>query len=868
MRCDELTNIDLKSIIENETGEKFDKHNKIKCCFHNDKTASLSVKFNSDKNKYIFKCFGCEEFGDSIDFIKKYRNLDYIGAREYLGLTVEKNEVEIQTEKVQGFINWQIEKFRIGYKLKGLLPYVNEKNEIVYFQAKFIVPDPEAKKECSYYCFEKDKVSNRRKGEELPYNLYNVINGIKNKKKIILVEGPKDANTINNLLKSSNYVATSIKNVKDISFLNGAKIYVCSDTGVAGDKYVKEIKEQLFEDSEIFKIINLPGIKDLGDNKDCTDWIESGHTRDDLLQAFKRSLDLKCKHELQQDWKGIYKTIFKTKDGEETENKIYLTNFSIESASNIKFVNENREGVRLILKSSLGSVIERVGDIIVFDDLRQFRNFLGSMDLIFIGRIEDLMNFKIWLKTYFALQDEEIYLGTRFTYKDDVVKFITHDGTLSLGKIDTKILSEYGAPVTIIDVKPLEREELQELTKHLFKFTKLTKSFSIIGSIINNFAVAQLMNIRKKSHHLLICGESGSGKSTVLENVVVPLLNYSKNDIKSIGLITKFALIKDLSDGNYPIIFDEHKPSTWPEYHTLMLSDVLRNSYDRHSADRGNKTLGNNKKFQLTRPMIMCGEERYSNTEKAQMERSCIVYLSSSDKNEESSAAMDWIIGHEELLNKLGRSIVDIILNLSSEAYEDIRLTVNENIKGLKDRPLNTAINVCSGLEIFNMLLKKFNMTEIRGYHDLVVRNIISEVLDDNKEALSDIEKILRLYNDMIEDGRATGWKANVICRKDKVFIKTSEMFNQIHQHIKNIGSSMPILSAGDFKKQAKMAGYLLESSGKQIKVNNVNKKFDVYDLNKLDALGLSTIIPQGYAEQVIDENDEQIIFPQFAANK
>jgi len=867
MNGDELTDINLKDLIERETGDKFNRQNKIKCCFHSDKTASLSVKFNSDANKYIFKCFGCSIFGDAIDFIKEYKNLDYIKAREYLGLTTEKNEVEKQLEKVQGYIDWQIKTFKIGYKLKGLLPYVNEKNEIIYFQAKFIPPDPLAKKECSYYYIENNKVENKRKGEELPYNLYNVINAVKNDKKIILVEGPKDANTINNLLKGGHYVATSIKNVKDISFLDGASIYVCSDTGAAGDKYIKVITEQLLESSKVFKIINLPGIKDLGDNMDITDWLESGHTKGDLLEAFKRSLDLKSKYELQQDWQGIYKTVFKTKNGDEEETKIYLTNFNIISASNIKFINENKEGVKLVLKSSLNSVIERVGEIIVFDDLRQFRNFLGSMDLIFKGKIDDLMDLKIWLKKYFALQDEEIYLGTRFIYKNNEVKLITHDGALTTGRIDTKTLSESGAPVNIIDVKPLEREELQELTKYLFKFTTLSKSFSIIGSVINNFAMAQLIKINKKSHHLLICGESGSGKSTILENVIAPILNYSKNDIKSIGLITKFALIKDLSDGNYPILFEEHKPSTWQDYHTLMLSDIFRNLYDRHSVDRGNKGMGENKIFQLMRPLIMAGEERYSNTEKAQMERSCIVYLSSSDKNEESTGAMNWIIKHEELLNKLGRSLVDEILKLSPEEYQFIRNTTGQSITGLKDRPLNTAVNICTGLEIFNKLLKKFKMTEIKNYQSSVVKNIVVEVLDNNKEAHSEVEKILCLYNDMIEDQRAYGWNDNLICRDDKIYIKTSEMFNQIYQHMKTIGSNMPILAIGDFKKQARMAGYLLDIPSKQIKIKTINKKCDAYDTSKISALGLNAMAPLGYSEQSLDD-DDQIIFPEFASNK
>lgn len=43
------------------------------CPFHNEKTASFSV----DENKQMFYCFGCHASGDSIEFVKKYYNLDF-----------------------------------------------------------------------------------------------------------------------------------------------------------------------------------------------------------------------------------------------------------------------------------------------------------------------------------------------------------------------------------------------------------------------------------------------------------------------------------------------------------------------------------------------------------------------------------------------------------------------------------------------------------------------------------------------------------------------------------------------------------------------------------------------------------------------
>jgi DNA primase len=52
---------------------ELDRHNKALCPFHNEKTPSFSV----DHKKQIFKCFGCGEDGDAIDFVRKHEKVDF-----------------------------------------------------------------------------------------------------------------------------------------------------------------------------------------------------------------------------------------------------------------------------------------------------------------------------------------------------------------------------------------------------------------------------------------------------------------------------------------------------------------------------------------------------------------------------------------------------------------------------------------------------------------------------------------------------------------------------------------------------------------------------------------------------------------------
>ena len=69
----ELNDIDLKQLIETESGEKFNREGYIKCPFHSEKTPSMSVKFFPNANKQRYKCWGCETQGDVIDFVRKYK---------------------------------------------------------------------------------------------------------------------------------------------------------------------------------------------------------------------------------------------------------------------------------------------------------------------------------------------------------------------------------------------------------------------------------------------------------------------------------------------------------------------------------------------------------------------------------------------------------------------------------------------------------------------------------------------------------------------------------------------------------------------------------------------------------------------------
>lgn len=865
----EIQDINLREVIEDLTSEKFNRDKKIHSPFNAaDKTPSFGIYFNSNQNKWMFKDFSTDKVGDAIDFVMEFKNISYTDARKYLGLEVEKSVTEDFELIIKEYVINQVTKGnKKGYKPLGIFIFVNANNEPIYAKVKFLKPD--GKKETPYYHLENGQVINNRGHEEVPYNYYNLLQGIANYKTIVFLEGEKDVNTINNTLSKKDYVATSIKGFKDYDKIKCEfmQIAVIGDTGEAGQKYIDNIKYNFLKAASSFKVINLPSIKAMGNNKDVTDWLEAGHTKKELLNAFNRSLDLKDKFELQQDSKGIYKLKFSKDDEEAKPVRIYITDFNILEASKIQKVDAEVEGIKLKLKSCIDSkTVEKVGSSKIFDDLKTFRNFLG-MDFSFMGaNVGELVKLKGWVNKYFAIDNAEIYNGAKFIpVEDKRFQLITAKGTISPIGIDYTKVAE-NTKIDILDIETIEKQELQELMQHLFKFTDYSKAISIIGSAISFLEVGQNIETAEKLHHLLIVGESGSGKSTILEKVVAPILNYPVDEKKAMST-SPFAIQKMLSTGNFPILFDEFKPSMMDKYKSMKLSDIFRTSYDRLTISRGDKTF-NVTEFQLNRPLIIAGEESYPNQEKANITRSCIVYLSKNERTEENTKNMYWLIDHEASLKKLGKTLILEALNLSVDEYRNLRSQLRE-IFHLNDRPLNTAVNISCGIELLNKVLFKYGLEPVQEYYRHIEQNIREEVLDNGEDTRSVIEQMLILYNDLLQDNSIYCNLNAIKFDYGKVYIRTQLIIDAIHRYIKDYQSADLIpLKIKDFKKQSKKSGYILKNNAKQFRINTsdfgigANAWFDEYDRNMIQKLKLTAIVEceDDDLEELVSNFEDNII--------
>ena len=299
--------INLREVIENETGNRFNKNNKISCPFHSDSTPSLSIKDNK------WHCFSCGRGTDAIDFIKEFKNMDYVQACNYLGINIDDKYtiVENEIENVKKYISWCLDKIEDMklWKLIKLYRFENIENKTLYFKAKFSTP---GKKEIRYFYIDSEnKVKFGRGGvEEVPYNLYKLNKALKENKPVFIVEGEKDADTLNYM----GYTATSLKGIKDINIdmFKDANIYSIADTGEVGEEYQEHIYYTLKDKIKHFRVVELPNIEQLGDNADITDWFEAGHTKEEFKAAMKDSWDWKKSKlwkYIEIDSKGNYKPI-------------------------------------------------------------------------------------------------------------------------------------------------------------------------------------------------------------------------------------------------------------------------------------------------------------------------------------------------------------------------------------------------------------------------------------------------------------------------------------------------------------------------------------------------------------------------------
>ncbi len=112
----------------------------------------------------------------------------------------------------------------------------------------------------------------------------------------------------------------------------------------------------------------------------------------------------------------------------------------------------------------------------------------------------------------------------------------------------------------ILGCAQISPEELQTIGELLMNYNEPAKTISVLAWIAGCFIKEHLRTKDVKFPHLMLIGEAGSGKSTTVEHVVLPV--FSRTKIIAAGQVTAFTLMKDSASSNLiPQALDEFKPS-------------------------------------------------------------------------------------------------------------------------------------------------------------------------------------------------------------------------------------------------------------------------------------------------------------------
>ena len=261
------------------------------CPFHPDKTPSLSIA----PSKGLWHCFGCETSGDVIGFVEKMegvgfqpalaRAAEFAGVSPLLALPKSANGTATKKPPIGDAGNTLEETTQP--KVNGPAPnaaspqvvdtyrYINGRGELQYevvrlTPKRFRIRRPDGNGGWHWNLGDTPRVLFR-----LPRVLA--------AEEVFLVEGERDCLT----LEAGGVVGTTASGGASqpwlsqyVEVLAGKNVTIIPDNDSAGFNHAFRAAQSLIGKAASVKLVELPSVKEKGD---VSDWIESGHTVEELL---------------------------------------------------------------------------------------------------------------------------------------------------------------------------------------------------------------------------------------------------------------------------------------------------------------------------------------------------------------------------------------------------------------------------------------------------------------------------------------------------------------------------------------------------------------------------------------------------------
>lgn len=473
-----------------------------------------------------------------------------------------------------------------------------------------------------------------------------------------------------------------------------------------------------------------------------------------------------------------------------------------------------------------------------FSNQQKFKNLLNknTIALSYLGGDGDLE----LLKGYISELEWDEKRGVKamgiYEHNGRLV-FVSKDGSIESGGVavpDIVQLDKYKSIESgIIGCDPLTKDKLQELGKLLMGYNEPAKAVSILAWACGCFIKEHLRLRGVKFPHLFLIGEAGSGKSTTLERVLLPIFSGSR--VIAATQVTAFTLMKESASSNLmPLALDEFKPSKMDRIKLATLYNHFRDSYDGHEGVRGRADLSV-VTYDLSAPLIVAGEE--SADEAAIRERSIELLFSKKDlKNADHRMAFNRILSREEMLSDFGRTLLNIALKISPTQAEEWYAEGKEKFNA--DLPSRIVSNlaccwaglrllekVCIELNLAFDTVFPFGMDICTRYMEFAAKDYL---LDGGTNNRSIVEQTFEIMARMKLDPKVY-YKID----GDRLYLWLTPVYDLYTKYRKDYAIAGEVLTYAQFKKQLQHSEYFI-AANEQKRIGTDNRKCWVIDYGLL----------------------------------
>lgn len=511
------------------------------------------------------------------------------------------------------------------------------------------------------------------------------------------------------------------------------------------------------------------------------------------------------------------------------DSSYQITNFLIEPVEMV--IGDDDTELTADFVSNQGKKVRKSFSTTDLCGTAKFKAMLCAKDfsLCFYGKDGDLEH----LKEYIAVKDwpEKRGVTAAGVYDNDgEYVYVSADGCVDKNLEPVSNIVQLDKYVQIrsdiLQAKPLDEDGLKVLGKLILSYNVPEKTIPLLGWVGSVFVRAQLRDSHVKQPHLFLVGEAGSGKSTTLESVILPI--FSTHRVLAATQATMFPILKEASSSNLiPLAFDEFKPSKIDPKMYNKLCNFLRDSYDEHSEERGraDQTLA---VYHLLAPVIIAGEE--SSDETAIAEREIKLFFSKRDITNDNVDALNKLKSREDLLHDFGLTLLRTGLSLSkADVYEWYESAASLFDSRLHSR-IRSNLRVCyCGLKLVEKVCQSLGLSwddvfsiPIDDCAKKMEASTIDYLLDGSLHSRSIVEKTLEIisrmdldpiYDYFFEDN------GNTLC------IRLGEVYDKFTEYRRTHDIRCEVLSLSEFQKQLEHSDFFLAKSY-QKRIGNRNCRF------------------------------------------